>query len=53
MTGVRWAHTPSTVALIRSIAAAVRDEPVRGSIRISELSPQQAPPMPERIPQPA
>lgn len=53
MTGARWARTPSTVALIRSIAAAVRDEPVRGSIRVSELSPQQAPRMPERIPQPA
>ncbi|MFJ3473158.1 hypothetical protein ACIPJ1_09515 [Microbacterium maritypicum] len=53
MTGARWARTPSTVALIRSIAAAVRDEPVRGSIRVGELSPQQAPRMPERIPQPA
>ncbi|WP_447948590.1 hypothetical protein [Microbacterium maritypicum] len=53
MTGARWVRTPSTVALIRSIAAAVRDEPVRGSIRISELSPQQPPRMPERIPQPA
>ncbi|MEA1263291.1 hypothetical protein MicroSTF_09660 [Microbacterium sp. STF-2] len=53
LTGARWARTPSTVALIRSIAAAVRDEPVRGSIRISELSPQQAPRIPERIPEPA
>ncbi|WP_136024071.1 hypothetical protein [Microbacterium sp. K27] len=53
MTGARWARTPSTVALIRSIAAAVRDEPVRGSIRVGELSPQQASRIPERIPQPA
>ncbi|EQM86129.1 hypothetical protein [Microbacterium maritypicum] len=53
LTGARWARTPSTVALIRSIAAAVRDEPVRGSIRVGELSLQQAPRMPERIPQPA
>ncbi|EYT60887.1 hypothetical protein [Microbacterium sp. UCD-TDU] len=51
LTGARWARTPSTVALIRSIAAAVRDQPARGTTRISELSPQQAPRMPERIPQ--
>ncbi|UUE20248.1 hypothetical protein [Microbacterium sp. J1-1] len=51
MTGARWARTPSTVALIRSIAAAVHDDPARGSLRIGELSPQQEPGVPERIPQ--
>ncbi|TCJ22380.1 hypothetical protein E0W80_14100 [Microbacterium sp. PI-1] len=50
-TGARWARTPSTVALIRSIAAAVHDDPTRGSLRIGELSPQQEPGVPERIPQ--
>jgi hypothetical protein len=51
MTRARWARTPSTVALIRSIAGAVHDDPSRGSIRIRELSPQQTPRVSERIPQ--
>lgn len=51
MTGAHWARTPSTVALIRSIAAAVRNAPARASIRISELSPPQTPRVSERIPQ--
>ena len=51
MTGAHWARTPSTVALIRSIAGAVRDDPALARIRIRELSPQQTPRMSERIPQ--
>lgn len=53
ITGSRWARTPSTVALIRSIVSALRDEPALRSIRIRDLDPQQAPRMSERIPQPA
>lgn len=53
ITGARWARTPSTVALIRSIAGALRDLPALGSIRIRDLDPQQVPRRSERIPQPA
>ncbi|MGO4488794.1 hypothetical protein [Microbacterium sp. 2RAF4] len=51
ITGAHWARTPSTVALIRSIAVAVRDDPALRTIRIRELEPQHTPRMPERIPQ--
>lgn len=53
ITGAHWARTPSTVALIRSIVGAVRDEPALGRVRVRELMPQQAPLMSEWIPQPA
>ena len=51
LTGAHWARTPSTVALIRSIAGAVRDQPELRSIRIRDLGPQPTPGESERIPQ--
>ncbi|KJL26944.1 hypothetical protein RN51_00084 [Microbacterium oxydans] len=51
LTDAHWAHTPSTVALIRSIAGAVRDEPALRSIRIRNLGLQPTPGVSERIPQ--
>ncbi|WP_052748674.1 hypothetical protein [Microbacterium sp. Ag1] len=51
ITGAHWARTPSTVALIRSIAVAVGDDPVLRTTRIRDIEPEQAPPMSERIPQ--
>ncbi len=51
ITGAHWARTPSTVALIRSIAVAARDDPALRTTRIRDIEPEQAPPMSERIPQ--
>lgn len=53
-TGSRWARTPSTVALIRSLAGLVRDDPALRGTRIRDLgTPQRAqtPQVPRRIPQ--
>ncbi|MFE7198346.1 hypothetical protein [Microbacterium oxydans] len=51
ITGAHWARTPSTVALIRSIAVAVRNDPALLTTRIRDVEPRQASPMSARIPQ--
>jgi hypothetical protein len=51
LTGTEWSGTPSTVALIRSITDAAREDPRLRSIRIHELDRQETPRMPEQIPQ--
>ncbi|GGM60737.1 hypothetical protein [Microbacterium saperdae] len=51
ITGVHWAGTPSTIALIRSLVEALRQDPALRGMRIRELGPQHAPETPERIPQ--
>ncbi|MFY9713625.1 MAG: hypothetical protein WAK00_09125 [Microbacterium sp.] len=38
LTGSRWSGAPSTVALVRSIAGAVRVAPALGTIRIGSLA---------------
>lgn len=51
LTGAHWAGTPSTVALIRSLADAVRVDPALRSIRIRDLGSRETSRLPERLPQ--
>lgn len=54
VTGSRWGGTPSTTALIRSLADAVRADPALRAVRIRDLDrqePQETSALPERIPQ--
>jgi hypothetical protein len=54
ITGTRWRGTPTTVALIRSLAAAVRSDAALPRTRMRDLDPHDAPEphdAAERVPQ--